>query len=387
MGALASTRTALLRPAPADAVLALVLAGAALVELALSPPPDRVLAAVGAVLVATLPLAWRERASLLVVLAAAAGVLLFALAFGESQELPLMLWLAVGAGLYSLGEFGSNREVVIGASVALASYVVLGLIEGDPGTIGFGGLLSVAAVGVGRAVRVMGFESDVLEARIDRLQEEQEEREREAVTAERARIARELHDVIGHSISVMGVQAGAVRRVLPAELAEERETLQSVERTGREAITEMRRLLDLLRAAGEAPSGALPTLSLTPQLVADMRHAGLAVEFEADGDLEDVPPGLALAAYRIVQEALTNALKHAPEARVSVRVRRGAGQLDVEVLQAPGAAPHPEREGPGHGLVGMHERVALYGGRLAAGPGPDGGFEVRATLPLQGGAA
>jgi signal transduction histidine kinase len=383
MGALASTQTALPRPALADAALAAVLAAAALVELAISDPPGRAFAAVLAVLVATLPLAWRETAPLLVVATATAGMLLFAIAFGESEELPLMTWLAVGAGLYSLGEFGSNRAVLAGGALASASYVILGVIEDDPGAIGFGGLLSLGAIGVGRAVRVMGFESDVLEARIDRLQEEQEQRAREAVTAERARIARELHDVIGHSISVMGVQAGAVRRVLPPELAEERETLQSVERTGREAITEMRRLLDLLRATGEAPSGALPTLSLTPQLIADMRHAGLAVEFEADGDLEDVPPGLALAAYRIVQEALTNALKHAPEARVSVRVRRGAGQLDVEVLQAPGAAPRPEREGPGHGLVGMHERVALYGGRLAAGPGPDGGFEVRATLPLQ----
>jgi signal transduction histidine kinase len=387
MGALASTRPPLPRPAPADVVLGAVLAVAALGELALSDPPEREWAVVAVVLLATLPLAWRQAYPLVAVATALGGVLLYASAFGDAEELPLIFWIGVGTGLYSLGEFGSNRAVVIGAALSLAVCTVVGVSEDDPGAIGFGGVLTLAAVGVGRAVRVMGFESDVLEARIDRLQEEQEERAREAVTAERARIARELHDVIGHSISVMGVQAGAVRRVLPPELAEERETLQSVERTGREAITEMRRLLDLLRAAGEAPSGALPTLSLTPQLVADMRHAGLAVEFEADGDLEDVPPGLALAAYRIVQEALTNALKHAPDARVSVRVRRGSGQLDVEVLQAPGAAPRPEREGAGHGLVGMHERVALYGGRLAAGPGPDGGFEVRATLPLQAGAA
>jgi signal transduction histidine kinase len=179
----------------------------------------------------------------------------------------------------------------------------------------------------------------------------------------------------------MGVQAGAVRRVLPPELEEARETLLSVERTGRDAVTEMRRLLDLLRSADEAPSAALPTLAHTPQLVADMRHAGLTIEMEIDGELGDLPPGRALAAYRIVQEALTNALKHSPAARVRVSIRRTPDQL-----QEADPAERREAGGAGHGLVGMHERVAMYGGRLAVGPGPGGGFEVRAALPLQTGA-
>jgi signal transduction histidine kinase len=383
MGAFASTRLAsLARPAPADAALALVLAAAALVEMAVSGWPPPAWAAAIAVLMTTLPLAWRATAPLLVVFAAAAGVVL-AGAVGNSEELPLMIWLAVGAGIYSLGEYGSNAQLAIGGAVAAPVYTILGVIEDDAGSAAFAALLTLAALGVGRAVRLMGFESDVLEARIDRLRDEQEQRAREAVTAERARIARELHDVIGHSISVMGVQAGAVRRVLPPELEEERETLLSVERTGRDAVTEMRRLLDLLRSTDQAPSGALPTLSYAPQLVADMRRAGLSVELEIDGDVEDVPPGRALAAYRIVQEGLTNALKHAPAARVQVRIRRTPQQLEVDVLQEPGPAQHGDGGGPGHGLVGMHERVALYGGRLAVGPGPDGGFEVRAALPLQ----
>jgi signal transduction histidine kinase len=384
MGALALIRrTVPGHPGVAGSVLALVLTTAALVELALSATPDRGWAAVVVVLLATLPLAWRDRAPVVVVALPMAAVLVFSAAFGEADELPLMLFLGIGTATYSLGELGSNRQVLIGGAVVVVGFAALGVMEDDAGAVSFGVLTSLALLGVGRAVRIMGFESDVLEARIGRLQEDQERRAREAVTAERARIARELHDVIGHSISVMGVQAGAVRRVLPPELAEERETLQSVERTGRDAVTEMRRLLDLLRSAGEAPSGALPTLTLTPQLIADMRHAGLGVELEIDGELEDVPPGLALAAYRIVQEALTNALKHAPDARVRVAVRRTAGQLEVEVLQEPSERVSAEREGPGHGLVGMHERVALYGGRLAVGPGSDGGFEVRATLPLQ----
>ena len=384
MGALASIRTASpWRPGLADSALALILSVAAVFELALSDPPDPLWVPVVAVLTATLPLAWRERTPLSVVLAAFGGVAL-AGAVGSLDDLPLILWLSVGAGLYSLGEHGTNRQLVVGVVLATALYTTLGVLDGDTGSATAGGLLPVAAVGIGRAVRIMGFESEVLEARIGRLQEEQEQRAHEAVTAERARIARELHDVIGHSISVMGVQAGAVRRVLPAELAEERETLLSVERTGRDAVTEMRRLLDLLRSAGEAPSHALPTLSYTPQLIAEMRHAGLAIELGIEGDLEDVPPGRALAAYRIVQEALTNALKHAPEARVRVSIRRTPQQLEVDVIQEPGSPAPGNGAGPGHGLVGMHERVALYGGRLAAGPGPGGGFEVRAALPLQG---
>jgi signal transduction histidine kinase len=308
-------------------------------------------------------------------------------AFGNADDLPLMLWLAVGAGIYSLGEFGSKAQVVAGAVVAAVVYATLGAVQDDAGSAALGGLVPIAALGVGRAVRVMGFESDVLEARIGALEDEQEERAREAVTAERARIARELHDVIGHSISVMGVQAGAVRRVLPPELEEERETLLSVERTGRDAVTEMRRLLDLLRSADEAPSSALPTLGYAPQLVADMRRAGLSVELEIDGDVEDVPPGRALAAYRILQEALTNALKHAPDARVRVCIRRTPERIEVDVLQELGSSTHADDGAARHGLVGMHERVAMYGGRLAVGPGADGGFEVRAALPLQAGGA
>jgi signal transduction histidine kinase len=373
------------RPARADAALALVLAAAGFVELAFSEPPDPLWAVVLPALAATVPLAWRESAPLVVVVAAAAGIAA-ASAFVDADELPIMLWLAVGAGIYSLGEHGSNAELVVGAPLAALTYAVLGLIEDDPGSAVFGGLIALAAAGVGRAVRVMGFESEVLEARIGVLQEDQERRAREAVSAERARIARELHDVIGHSISVMGVQAGAVRRVLPPELEEARETLLSVERTGRDAVTEMRRLLDLLRSADEAPSAALPTLAHTPQLVADMRHAGLTIEMEIDGELGDLPPGRALAAYRIVQEALTNALKHSPAARVRVSIRRTPDQLEVEVLQEADPAERREAGGAGHGLVGMHERVAMYGGRLAVGPGPGGGFEVRAALPLQTGA-
>jgi signal transduction histidine kinase len=365
--------------------LAFVLAAAGLIELAVTGAAGPEWVIVAAVLLASVPLVWAERFPLLPVVAAAGGVA-FASAFVDGDDLPIFLWIAVGAGMFSAGEHGSDRELLAAAVIGPLTYASLGLLENDDGAAAFGGLITLAAAGVGRAVRVMGFESDTLEARIGVLEEEQERRAREAVAAERARIARELHDVIGHSISVMGVQAGAVRRVLPPELEEERETLLSVERSGRDAVTEMRRLLDLLRSAGDAPSDALPTLAYVPQLVADMRHAGLTVDLEVEGDLDDVPPGRALAAYRIVQEALTNALKHSPGEHVRVGVRRTPEQVEVHVIQETGATngAAPDTTG-GHGLVGMHERVAMYGGRLAAGPGPSGGFEVRAALPLQAG--
>ena len=386
MGAVVSPRPeARLRPVPADALLAGVLAAAAAIQMAADPPQYLVPAAAGVAAV-SLPLAWRTTAPLAVVVVASVSVVLVG-AFGTAADFPVFAWLAVGAGLYSLGEHGSDRDVVIGGAVAAAAYATVGLMEDDPGSAVFGCLLACAAVGVGRAVHIMGFESEQLEARIDVLRDEQEQRAREAVNAERARIARELHDVIGHSISVMGVQAGAVRSVLPSDLEEERETLLSVERTGRDAVTEMQRLLGLLRDTDGAPAGALPDLAQVPRLVEDMRGAGLAVELEVEGSLEDLPPGPALAAYRIVQEGLTNALRHQPEEPVRVSIRRTPALVAIDVLQSGGSPARSADGRVGHGLVGMRERVSLYGGTLSAKPGAAGGFEVRAELPLQGGAA
>jgi signal transduction histidine kinase len=231
----------------------------------------------------------------------------------------------------------------------------------------------------------MSFETEVLEARVGTLQEEQQRRAREAVAAERERISRELHDVVGHSISVMGIQAGAVRRVLPPEFEREREMLEAIERTGRDSVGEMRRLIDLLRSSDSTPDGAQPTLARVNALVEDVRRAGLDIELEHAADLGDLPPGRALAGYRIVQEALTNALKHAPGAHVAVRIARSASDVEIEVCGDPDPqAGSAAAEGGGRGLIGMRERAALYGGTLEAGPTPDGGFRVRARLPAEG---
>ena len=205
---------------------------------------------------------------------------------------------------------------------------------------------------------------------------------REAVVEERARIARELHDAIAHNVSMMVVQAGAERRVLPAEQQSTREVLETVEEIGRGALTEMRRLVGMLRTDEDDPLTPQPGLRDLPRLVEQVREAGLPVMLVVDGDARELPVGLELSAYRIVQEALTNALKHAGDAHATVVVRYGADSLELEVVDdGPGAAA-PVASG-GHGLVGMRERVALYGGRFEAGRRDAGGFTVRVLLPIR----
>jgi signal transduction histidine kinase len=205
---------------------------------------------------------------------------------------------------------------------------------------------------------------------------------REAVVEERARIARELHDVIAHHVSMIVLQAGAERRVLDGANASTRDVLETVERTGRSALTEMRRLLGMLRGDANEPLTPQPGLSDVPVLVNQLREAGLPVELHVSGARRELPVGIELSAYRIVQEALTNALKHAGEASARVNIRYGSDSLELEIADDGTGASTPVSSG-GHGLVGMRERVALYGGRLDAGRQPSGGFVVRVLLPIR----
>jgi signal transduction histidine kinase len=205
---------------------------------------------------------------------------------------------------------------------------------------------------------------------------------REAVVEERARIARELHDVIAHNVSMMVVQAGAERRVLDRDAdGSTREVLETVEQIGRSALTEMRRLVGMLRTDGSDSLSPQPGLDDVPALVTQVTEAGLPVELHVEGERRALPAGIELSAYRIVQEALTNALKHAGNAHAEVHVRYGPESLELEIVDdgvgAVGPAPG------GHGLVGMRERVALYGGRLDAGRRPSGGFAVSVKLPVR----
>ena len=219
------------------------------------------------------------------------------------------------------------------------------------------------------------------EERAQRIAIEQESASLQAVAEERQRIARELHDVIAHSVSVMTVQAGAVRRLLLPEQERERQALEIVESTGREALTEMRRLVGLLREHGTMPEFApQPSLRTLDILIGTVREAGLEVELDVQGQERELPPGVDLSAYRLVQEALTNTLKYAGPAQAWVTLRWRDDELELEV--ANNGHSETASNGTGHGLAGMRERVALCGGTLETGPRDGGGFVVRCHLPL-----
>jgi signal transduction histidine kinase len=230
-----------------------------------------------------------------------------------------------------------------------------------------------------------------LEARAARLEREREEKAERAVIEERTRIARELHDVIAHNVSVMVVQASAGEELFDTNPARARESLTSVAATGRAALAELRRLLGVSRAE----EGGQPAASYTPQpgmeylneLVRQVRQTGLAVELSVLGEPRELPEGVGLCAYRIVQEALTNTLKHAAASEAHVSVRYAPDALELQVLDDGRGAPSANGSSDaGHGLIGMRERVALFGGELSARSRPDHGYEVRARIPLEGAA-
>ena len=227
-----------------------------------------------------------------------------------------------------------------------------------------------------------------LQARAERLEREREEEARRAVTEERLRIARELHDVIAHSMSVIAVQSAVGNHVIDSQPAEARQALAAIEATSRSALTEMRRLLGVLRQEGE-PRGSLtpaPGLADLSALAGQVRDAGLTVWINVDGQRGAIPPGIDLSAYRIIQEALTNVIKHAAAASASVTIRYRPDSVTVEIADqgagTPAAGVPAPRAGSGHGIIGMRERVAVFGGEFSAGPGPDGGFRVRACFPV-----
>jgi len=211
---------------------------------------------------------------------------------------------------------------------------------------------------------------------------EREVAAREAVVDERARIARELHDVIAHHVSTMVVQAGAERRTLPSDQQETREVLASIEQVGRGALTEMRRMVSMLRQDHTQDLAPQPRLADVPELVHQMQAAGLTVGLTVRGEPRELSDGLELSAYRIVQEALTNVLKHAGSTDTRVEVAYGADSLELIVRDAGPQAPLIATSSGGHGLAGMRERVSLYGGTLEAGGDASGGFRVRVLLPV-----
>jgi len=289
------------------------------------------------------------------------------------------------AALFLVASLRDRFQAIAGFAVAEGVLAVV--VHNDPkGGVGNFIVASIIftivwtiAFGVGRK----SVEADEARERAARAEREREERARAAVAEERARIARELHDVVGHSVSVMTVQASGVRRLLRPDQDREREALLVVERTGREALAEMRRMVGVLRRPEEAPALApQPSLDHLSRLVDQAREAGLPVELRIEGEAIQLPAGVDLTAYRLVQEGLTNVVKHAQATRAEVLVNYGDSYLEVTVRDDGKGVGNGDGGGGGHGLVGMRERVSVYGGDLDAGPQPGGGYRLRAKLPL-----
>jgi signal transduction histidine kinase len=292
--------------------------------------------------------------------------------------------------LYSAGAYATGRALVAAGLIALAagllrSYEDAGAdaVEDLVSLTFFGGIFGgtwVAGVVVGRHRA----RTRRAETRAGRAEAERERRARQAVAEERTRIARELHDVVAHAISVIVLQAKGGRRMLDIKPDQTRQALDTIVESSEQALTEMRRLLGMLRRSDdEIAMAPLPSLRHLDLLAEQVSGAGLPVELRVEGEPVPLPPGVDLSAYRIVQEALTNALKHAGPARARVVVRYGTRELELEIADDGRGPAATNVSGSGHGLVGMRERAALFGGHIEGAEQPGGGFTVRATLPLE----
>ncbi len=347
--------------------------------------------AIASALAMTLPLAARRRHALVVELVVAAVVIpQAAWLVGPYVAISPLLPLLIAA--YAAGAYERGRASAAGAVVALATPVAIAAAIGSDvwGDYVFPAII----IGLGWLGGWLVRSRTELAARLHedavRAEDERERLAELAVADERRRIARELHDIVAHSMSVMVVQAGGARRILDRDPARAGAAAAQIEATGREALAEMRRLLGVLRVDVErAPQPGMEQLGA---LVERARDAGLPVELRVEGDARPLPAGVDLAGYRIVQEALTNTLKHAGAAPTTVHVRYGDDAVELEVADRGRAAAAPAPVGPepsgpgdaalvGHGLIGMRERVRVTGGELHAGPSA-GGFVVTARLPI-----
>ena len=291
------------------------------------------------------------------------------------------------AAAFLLGNLRDARQAWLGLALLTTSLLlIVHYIPGEqsPNLYVFLTLRYVAAWIAGYALRARSEQVEEAVVRAARAEHERESAEsaaRVAVAEERSRIARELHDVVAHAVSVMVLQVGAVRHKLPESMTEDSEALRRVERAGRTALAEMRRLLAAMRPDGdEAELVPQPGLDGLDSLLAEVGRAGLPVELHLEGDPYPLPRGLDLSAYRIVQEGLTNVLKHAGASDADVVVRYRPDEVEIEVRD--NGNGRAGGDGMGHGLVGIRERVKIYGGEMSAGPAPDGGFVLSARLPV-----
>ncbi len=371
---------ALIAVSAVESVLAVALAGDAE-----GAPQSPVWLSVTGALAVAVPLLMRRRfpfgAPALVWLLAAT----FSFVDGRIVAFPLGLYVCGMVAALLLGNLEKERQAWSGLVLVVASAFVVAFNDphGDVGELVFTPLLFTVLWVTGHAIRQRIVEAETAQRRALQAEHQREEIERRAVLQERTRIAREMHDVVGHSVSVMTVQAAAVRRLLTESQTREREALLAVEETGREALTEMRRVVTVLRDPNDdlvlAPP---PGLSQLPRLLDHARSSGLPVDLTVEGTPVRLPVGVDLAAYRVIQESLTNALRHAGADQAQVHVRYGGDSVEVEVTDNGRGGTAHGTDQAGHGIAGMRERVGAYHGQLDAGPRPTGGYRVLALLPV-----
>lgn len=374
-------------PSVLDWLVTVVLVMLALLETAngVFPGPPGLAAAV--LTAGLLPVAFRRVAPLAAIAVSTAIFLPWVLAVGAVNNMSQILGELLL--IYAVGRHADGRRLLAGAAIGLGLFLVEGVrgLLPSPSDLAYASILWGGALGLGVALRIQTERAVSLAIAAEHARAAREATSQAAVQEERARIARELHDVVADKVGLIVLQAGGARSVLATDPGRARKALRQVEETGRQAFVEMRHLVGILREVDGEVRHSLPRLERLPMLLDESRAGGLTIEMRVEGTPIELPAGLELAIYRLVQEALTNVRKHAPTSTVQVCLGYEPDRLRVEVTDdgvPAGAATEPARSqaGLGHGLIGMRERVLLYDGRLETGRMPGGGFRVEAIMPV-----
>jgi signal transduction histidine kinase len=325
------------------------------------------------------PYYFRRHAPLVVLLTSELCVVVLTVREYQTSAAPSVLLV----GVYTVAAWCDRRQRIIGAAAVLIGLTVVA-VAGIPGANqadnAFNFVIFAAAYLFGSTMRNRRLYSEQLEERAKALERERDDQAQRAVTEERLRIAQELHDVVAHSMGVIAVQASVGAHVIDTDPAEAKNSLEAITHTSRSTLAEIRRMLGVLRDDNGASHAPAPSLADLDRLVRDVGTAGLEAEVRSEGTPVELPPGVDLTAYRIVQEALTNVLKHAGRARATVVVGYEENALRLEIVDD-GRGVNGRAAPGGHGLVGMRERVGVYGGSFEAGPRVGGGFRVAVRLP------
>jgi signal transduction histidine kinase len=328
----------------------------------------------------TVPVYWRRQRPLPALLLSTTAITLIGLFDYRTANLPIAVLFLT----FAVGAYAPRPQAAVGLVAVIAAIMIIYL--SDPVDLdATGTVLNIAVFSgawmAGQVIRARGMATAARVAEAEERAEAQRQQSARSVAEERLRLAQELHDVVAHSMSVIAVQAGMGVHVIDQRPEDAKAALEAISQTSRRTLQEMRRLLGVLRdEEGDRSHAPAPGLSELPRLVEDVRSAGVQVELSMEGDVDGMPHGVELSVYRLVQEGLTNVIKHAGPARAEVTVRCRPSVVEVEVVDDGRGAAAANGAG-GHGLLGMRERVALWGGSIEAGPRPGGGYRVLAELP------